>query len=163
MEPPPPEVLATNQMNLPSEARRKLRFEAEIEQLRPASLSLHTFNSTRCKIPFSFNIFVRNDKSCRRKKIRERDSLIVLLKSTAHSRIYLFSCYVLLQDERNHIYIHLRAAIPREMNDLLPTLHQLYVRLERTNRKVKEENNRKKKNNRLTTETKRKRSSFFFQ
>lgn len=59
MEPPPPDVLATNQMNLPSEARRRLRFEAETEQLRPASLSPHTFNSTRCKIPFSFNIFVR--------------------------------------------------------------------------------------------------------
>jgi len=114
MEPPPPEVLATNQMNLPSEARRKLRFEAETEQLRPASLSPHTFNSTRCKIPFSFNIFVRNDKSCRRKKIRERDSLIVLLKSTAHSRIYLFSCYVLLQDERSHIYIYTSGLLSHE-------------------------------------------------
>jgi hypothetical protein len=100
MEPPPPEVLATNQMNLPSEARRKLRFEAETEQLRPASLSPH--------------IFVRNDKSCRRKKIRERDSLIVLLKSTAHSRIYLFSCYVLLQDERSHIYIYTSGLLSHE-------------------------------------------------
>jgi hypothetical protein len=114
MEPPPPEVLATNQMNLPSEARRKLRFEAETEQLRPASLSPYTFNSTRRKIPFSFNIFVRNDKSCRRKKIRERDSLIVLLKSTAHSRIYLFSCYVLLQDERSHIYIYTSGLLSHE-------------------------------------------------
>jgi len=107
---------------------------------------------------------VRNDKSCRRKKIRERDSLIVLLKSTAHSG-YIYSLVMLFykMNAAIYIYIHLRAAIPREMNDLLPMLHQLYVRLERTNRKVKEENNRKEKNNRLTAETKRKRSSFFFQ
>ena len=37
------------------------------------------------------------------------------------------------------------------------------LRLEKTNRKVKEKNNRKENNNRLTAETKRKRSSFFFQ
>jgi hypothetical protein len=88
---------------------------------------------------------VRNDKSCRRKKIKERDSLIVLLKRTAHSKIYLFSCYIVLQDEHSHIYIHLRAAIPREMNDLLPTFHQLYVRLERTNRKAKRTKEQKEK------------------